>query len=198
MRYSSIHKQETKARLLNEAARALRLRGPEGVGVNKIMAKAGLTHGGFYAHFPSRDALIAQAIDTVFDQVKGRFFDRAPPGTDPRAELRDIIGRYVSGDHRDMREAGCPLPILSADMGRMQPQSRERFGAGVAQALDKLAALLSRVGVDDAKMAASAALSEMVGAVALSRAVADPTQSDDLLKQVRKNLRQRFGLHRAS
>jgi TetR/AcrR family transcriptional regulator, transcriptional repressor for nem operon len=196
MRYSNTHKQETHDQLLRAAARSLRLHGPEGIGVNKIMAQAGLTRGGFYAHFGSRDMLVAEAIDAVFEDVKGRFFDRAPAGTDPHVELNDIISGYVSPKHRDMREQGCPLPILSADMARMEPQSRERFGTGVANAITKLAELLARIGVPDAHMAATAALSEMVGALALSRSVADPAQSDDLLKQVRKNLRQRFGLKR--
>lgn len=198
MRYSNTHKQETHDQLLRAAARSLRLNGPEGVGVNKIMAQAGLTRGGFYAHFASLDALIAEAIDAVFDDVKGKFFDRAPVGTDPRIELNEIITSYVSPKHRDLREQGCPLPILAADMARMEPQSRERFGAGVANAVAKLAALLSRIGVADAHMAATTALSEMVGALALSRSVADPVQSDDLLKQVRKNLRQRYELSHPS
>jgi TetR/AcrR family transcriptional regulator, transcriptional repressor for nem operon len=128
MRYSDSHKRETRDRVVGAAARALRLHGPEGVGVNKIMALAGLTHGGFYAHFASRDALIAEAIGAVFEDVEGKFFDRAPIGTDPCVELNEIINGYVSPKHRDLREQGCPLPILSADMARMEPQSRKRFG----------------------------------------------------------------------
>jgi TetR/AcrR family transcriptional regulator, transcriptional repressor for nem operon len=198
MRYSNTHKQETRGRLLGAAARTLRLHGPRGVGVNQIMAAAGLTRGGFYAHFASRDMLVAEAIDAIFEDVKGKFFDRLPDGTDPRTELNEIIGTYVSGKHRDLRDQGCPFPILSADVARMEPQSRERFGSRIANSVNRLAELLSRAGVEDAHMAATAALSEMVGALALSRAVADPAQSDDILEQVRESLRQRFGLRRAS
>jgi TetR/AcrR family transcriptional regulator, transcriptional repressor for nem operon len=196
MRYSNTHKQETHDQLLRAAAHSLRLNGPDGVGVNKIMAQSGLTRGGFYAHFASRDAMIAEAIDAVFEDVKGRFFDRAPAGTDPRIELNEIISSYVSPKHRDLREQGCPLPILSSDMARMEPHSRERFGEGVANAVSKFAELLSRIGIADARMAATAALAEMVGALALSRSVADMALSDDMLKQVRKDLRRRFGLSR--
>jgi TetR/AcrR family transcriptional repressor of nem operon len=94
-----------------------------------MMAQAGLTHGGFYAHFKSKDALVAEAIDAMFEDARARF-ERTAVERDPRAALRSYVGFYLSRSHRDARDRGCPLPSLSGDLARSEPVSRERFGAG--------------------------------------------------------------------
>jgi TetR/AcrR family transcriptional regulator, transcriptional repressor for nem operon len=198
MRYNSEHKQATRQRVLAHAAVAIREKGPAGVGVADIMAKAGLTHGGFYAHFASKDELVAQAIGVMFEEVRGRFFGRLPDGSDPRLELTGMIDAYLSIEHRDMRDHGCPLPALCADLARLEPVSRQRFGKGLAAATQRLSEIIERLEGVNPHGAASAMLSQMVGAVALSRAVADPAQSDAILKNVRRDLKQRYGLQRQS
>ena len=84
MRYSNEHKAETRRRVLKEAAQEIRAKGPDGVAVAGVMARAGLTHGGFYAHFESKDAMIADAIGTMFDDARGRS-DAIEQTDDPRA-----------------------------------------------------------------------------------------------------------------
>lgn len=193
MRYDSDHKGETRRRVLKEAAREIRAKGPAGVAVAGIMARAGLTHGGFYAHFASKEALVAAAIEAMFESARRRF-DRTAIDADPRAALLAYVDFYLSPQHRDAREHGCPLPALSGDLARLDPISRVRFGEGVAALSGRLAGALRQHGVADPEAAGASMLAEMVGAVALSRAVADPAQADAILRNARASVVARFSL----
>ena len=192
MRYSGDHKAETRKRVLKEAAREIRAKGPANVAVAGVMARAGLTHGGFYAHFSSKDALVGEAIGTMFEDARDRA-DAIAAG-DPRAALRGYLDFYVSAAHRDSRERGCPLPALSGDLARGGATPRARFGVGVAGLTARLAEALGRLGVVDAAAEASAMLAQMVGAVALARAVEDAAQSDAILADTHAALVARYGL----
>src|SRR5262245_27757358 len=132
MRYDAEHKQKTRERVLKEAARAIRAAGPHKVGVAGVMAKAGLTHGGFYAHFASKDDLIAAAIGQMFDEGAAKFAQETE-GLEPALALARYIDFYLSTAHRDARRTGCPLPFLSADLPRLARPAQERFAEGVAQ-----------------------------------------------------------------
>ena len=193
MRYSNEHKAETRRRVLKEAAQEIRAKGPDGVAVAAVMARAGLTHGGFYAHFESKDAMIADAIGTMFDDARGRS-DAIEQTSDPRAALKAYIDFYLSPAHRDRRERGCPLPALSGDLARSGAQQRARFGRGMEALTMRLAKALGGIGIAEAHAEGSAMLAQMVGAVALSRAVADPAQSDAILADVHALLVARYGL----
>lgn len=179
--------------MLKEAAREIRAKGPSGIAVAGIMARAGLTHGGFYAHFASKDELIAEAIGAMFEDARGRF-DRSQAEREPGAALGAYVDFYLSRGHRDARDRGCPLPALSSDLARMEPVSRERFGKGVATLTRWIAEALARHGMTDAEAAASAMLAQMVGALALTRAVADPAQSVAILDHARADIKQRYRL----
>jgi len=193
VRYSNEHKAETRRRVLKEAAQEIRAKGPDGVAVAAVMARAGLTHGGFYAHFESKDAMIADAIGTMFDDARGRS-DAIEQTNDPRAALKAYIDFYLSPAHRDRRERGCPLPALSGDLARSGEQQRARFGKGMEALTMRLAKALGGIGIAEAHAEGSAMLAQMVGAVALSRAVADPAQSDAILADVHALLVARYGL----
>jgi TetR/AcrR family transcriptional repressor of nem operon len=193
VRYSNEHKAETRRRVLKEAAQEIRAKGPEGVAVAGVMARAGLTHGGFYAHFESKDAMIADAIGTMFEDARGRS-DAIEQTDDPRAALKAYIDFYLSTAHRDRRERGCPLPTLSGDLARSGERQRERFGKGVEALTMRLARALDGIGVADPHAEGSAMLAQLVGAVALSRAVADPAQSDAILADAHALLVARYGL----
>jgi len=193
MRYDAEHRGRTREKILQEAATAIRAKGPDGVGVAALMKQAGLTHGGFYAHFASKDDLVAEAIGVMFEDARARF-DQSTASGDPAAALDAYVGFYLSRTHRDSRDRGCPIAALSTDMARLEPGSRERFGQGIARLTGRLADALARHGVADAGPAASALLSEMVGALSLSRAVADPAQSDAILAHAKSAIRRRFGL----
>jgi TetR/AcrR family transcriptional repressor of nem operon len=193
MRYDSEHKERTRARVLEEAAKAIRAEGPHRVGVAGVMAKAGLTHGGFYAHFASKDDLVVAAMSRMFDEASAKF-DRLTAGKPPAAALRAYIDFYLSRQHRDARDTGCPLPSLSADLPRLGNAARQQFATGVAGLTAAIGGLLSALGRSDAESLASSALAEMVGALSLARGVADPKQSNALLKASRDCLKLRLGL----
>jgi len=110
MRYDAEHKQKTREKVLKAAAKAIRADGPHRVGVADVMSKAGLTHGGFYAHFTSKDDLIAAAIEQMFDESRIRMA-RETEDKPPREALRSYIDFYLSSGHRDarqtMREEPC-------------------------------------------------------------------------------------------
>ena len=192
MRYSNEHKAETRLRVLKEAAREIRAKGPDGVGVAGVMARAGLTHGGFYAHFPSKDALVAEAIGTMFEGARKRALSLE--GDDPHAALRAYVDFYLSPAHRDSREYGCPLPALSGDFARADAPVRERFGAGVAGLTGRLAAALGRIRWPDPDGEATALIAQLVGAVALARSVGEGAQSDAMLDRTRDTIVTRYGL----
>ena len=193
MRYDSEHKERTRTRVLKEAAKAIRAEGPHRVGVAGVMAEAGLTHGGFYAHFASKDDLVVAAMSQMFDEASAKF-DSLTAGKPPAAALRAYIDFYLSRQHRDARDTGCPLPSLSADLPRLGVAARQQFAAGIAGLTAAIAGLQSALGRPDAGMLASSALAEMVGALSLARSVADPRQSDAILKASRDGLKLRLEL----
>jgi len=193
MRYAEDHKQATRAKVLKAASRVIRQNGPDRIAVAGIMAEVGLTHGGFYAHFASKDDLLVQAIAQMFLEARDNFASIV--GDRPPLEaLKSYIDFYLSTDHRDRRDRGCPLPALAADLPRLPAPSRETYGHGVAHLTQMLARRMEAGGCPDPVALAQSVLSEMVGAVALSRSVADRTQSDAILKASRESIRNRVGV----
>ena len=190
MRYDAGHKARTREMILSEAARAIRSDGPHNVAVAGLMARVGLTHGGFYAHFKSRDELLAAAIRHTFQEVAYRL-QPATLSEDPAATLKSYIEHYLSRSHRDAPATGCPLPILSADLPRLTGAARDAFSEGIGHMSARLANTLTALGHEDAPGLATSMLAEMVGALSLARAVSDPDQSDAILKASRRALKQR-------
>lgn len=193
MRYDSEHKERTRKRVLAEAAAAIRAAGPDRIGVAGLMAKAGLTHGGFYAHFRSKDDLVAQAIDQMFEDSYGNFL-RKTKGREAAEGLAHFIDSYVSARHRDAPDKGCPIPTLSGDVARMPPEARARFARGVERLTAAIADLLEELGQKDPPALAASALAEMIGALALSRAVGDAESSERILERSRTALKARLGV----
>jgi TetR/AcrR family transcriptional repressor of nem operon len=193
MRYSESHKQETRQQLLKITARELRKAGPEQLSIADVMKAAGLTHGGFYAHFKSKDALLAEALEQIFVRA-GQKTREMVAGLPPRHALATYIDHYVSPSHRDHPERGCPIVALNSDLPRQSKKFRAAFDAGVKSLVDALSGWLADAGFLDAEALASSILSAMVGAVALSRAVSDRQLSDELLDGARTGIKARLGL----
>jgi TetR/AcrR family transcriptional regulator, transcriptional repressor for nem operon len=193
MRYDTEHKQRTRAKVLKEAARAIRSEGPHRVGVAEVMAKAGLTHGGFYAHFNSKDDLVAAAIAQMFDEALAAFA-HVTANKAPAAALVAYVDFYLSPRHRDAQATGCPLPALAADLPRLDRTARAGFTLGAERLSSALARLIADLGQPDAASLASSVLAEMVGAVSLARAISDPRRSNDVLKLSRDSLKHRLGV----
>lgn len=191
MRYSESHKQETRRKVVRAAADAVRARGPEGVAVAEVMAKAGLTHGGFYAHFPNKEALVVAAIEEAFDQSRRRFA-RLTEGLERGAALAAFVDSYVSMEHRARPERGCPIAALSSELPRHGRPVREAFDAGVRGVIGRVAAWLPDDG-DDPESRATSLVSEMAGAVILARAISDGP-AERLLADSRRRIKARMGL----
>jgi len=193
MRYSADHKQKTRERVLKEAAREMRAQGPRQIAVAGVMARAGLTQGGFYAHFASKDDLVASTIDHMQGEGAERWRS-ITEGLEPRAGLSAYLDFYLSAAHRDSRDSGCLLPFLASDLPRLRDDARARFAAGAARMRARLAGKLAEIGVTEAEAEASSMLSEMVGALSLARAEPDPSAADAILERSKAALKRRFGL----
>ena len=193
MRYDSEHKQLTREKVVREAAIAIREHGPSRIGVAGLMAKAGLTHGGFYAHFASKDHLVAEAITHMFDE-RYEAFQKRMEGVEPGQGLAAYVDRYLSVRHRDQAHKGCPLPILSGELARMPASARKRFEAGTRRLTDSIADMLRAMKCPHPNPLAASVLAEMVGAMAIARAVSDNARSEQILKAARDSIKARIGL----
>lgn len=191
MRYDAEHKQRTREKVLKAAAKAIRAQGPHRVGVAAVMGKAGLTHGGFYAHFESKDDLVAAAIGQMFDENRSTW-DRLTQSKQPAEALAAFIDFYLSTAHRDAVSAGCPIPILAPESRRLSRPAREQFAAGVARLKERFRVQLELLGVANPQDVASSMLAEMVGALALSRAEPDSERSESILNASKQRLKARF------
>src|SRR5256885_6514645 len=128
MRYQPDHKEKTRRRVLEEAPKAIRRQGPHRLGIARVMKQAGLTHGGFYAHFSSKDALVSAAIAAMFDRTLERW-TRATHDRPPEAGLAAYIESYLSAEHRDTQSGGCPLDALASDLPLLAAPSRAPLSA---------------------------------------------------------------------
>jgi len=180
MRYPSNHKAETRQRIIDEASQRLRKDGIEGTGLVPLMKALGLTHGGFYAHFDSKDALVQAALEAAATQALDKWRGAKAP-----AQLRALIDDYLSAQHRDQPDQGCALPTLAAELGlRGTPSpTADTLAAGLAEAL---APVRVECEGEDAGMVA---LAIMVGAVTLARAMADAGASERILATARAAIR---------
>lgn len=193
MRYSESHKDETRRRVLKAAAAAVRARGPDGVGVAEIMAEAGLTHGGFYAHFPNKAALVAAAVTEAFEQSRRRF-GRLTEGMSAEQALGAFVDAYVSAEHRNNPQRGCPIAMLSSDLPRQAPSVRTAFDAGVTGLIARLTGWLPEDDPRERVALATSLLAEMAGVVAFSRAISDDALAERLLDDSRARIKARMGL----
>src|SRR5260221_361482 len=122
-RYTREHKARTHKRIVETASRAFRAEGVAGVAIPKVMGEAGLTHGGFYAHFDSKDALLAEAFTQAAHDARDRVLPVSEDAA-PGEALRAVIESYVSPRHRDRRAEGCPFPALAGEIAREAPAAR--------------------------------------------------------------------------
>jgi TetR/AcrR family transcriptional regulator, transcriptional repressor for nem operon len=166
---------ESRSRVLAEAGRLMRERGLAGVSVADVMAAAGMTHGGFYVHFPSKDALAAAAAEAAFDEPLGRLKE---PDAHALARYVDL---YLSSGHVAERGRGCPIAGLSTDAGR----AHDDMCAAVAQGTrNVLAALADRLGHGDE---AIRLLAVLLGGVMLARSVDDPLMAERIMTVLRQS-----------
>ncbi len=193
MRYESEHKPKIRERIVKEAAKAIRAKGPLQVSVAGVMSKAGLTHGGFYAHFASKDALIEAAITQMFNQVMARW-DKDNQGLTAQQQLAGYIDFYLSPWHRDNRAQGCPVSALASETPRMPAACQAEFARGIERIRGMILRQLTEMGVEDPHTTAISVSAELMGSLSLARCEPDREASDALLESARKTVKARLNL----
>ncbi len=172
-------KEATHDRIVDAAARAIRRSGYNGTGVADIMKAAGLTHGGFYAHFASRDAMLAEAADRAGSEAVV-LMERVAAAVPPQQALRAMMQAYLSEAHVNTIETGCATAALGSEMPRQAPEVRRAATRRIKEMIDLVARHLPNWGQPGAHEHALVAVSTMVGALVLARAVDDARLSDTL------------------
>jgi TetR/AcrR family transcriptional repressor of nem operon len=180
MRYSREHKLETHARIVKKAAVRLREKGAHGIGVADLMKDAGLTHGGFYAHFDSREALVIEAFTEAMDRSTERWRKLAEQ-TPPDRRLATIVNAYLTPVHRDDPGHGCAVPALGAEIARETPKTRKAFAAKLEQMIDMLAGQIPELPPKAGRKQAMAAVATMMGTLVLARIAGNGDFSDEIL-----------------
>jgi TetR/AcrR family transcriptional repressor of nem operon len=183
MGHSQKDKEKNHAQIVEIAAQKMRESGTEGPGVAEIMQAAGLTHGGFYKHFDSRDDLVAEAVEAAVAQSRDGFAAVVDGAEDP---LTAFVDWYLSPAHRDQPGTGCAVVALGADAARADERVQATYRGQVERYVAQMEELLGAG--EDTRRRAIAAVSEMVGAVLIARAVGDEDLSEEILAAARTSV----------
>lgn len=175
MRVSKIQKAQNRSAILQAAAMLFRKHGFESVTVAQVMDAAGLTHGGFYGHFESKDDLIAKALEHVLNE---------PTPTVPNV-FADYAAAYLSPGHRDAPESGCTYSTLGTEVARLGTEARHAMTASMKERVEALSATAPGATPSARRQAAISAWSAMVGAMMLSRISDDQDFADELLRETK-------------
>ena len=184
MRKSREEAAETRRRIIKSAAAEFRRNGIKATGLVELMAAAGLTPGGFYRHFDSKEQLVAEACAEAIESVVTDF----EVWSQQKGGLHTILASYLAGEHRDDPAEGCPYAAIGSELARADDQTRDIATDGLLKLIEVVASRYEGLKPSAAKARAMLALSAMIGALTLSRIVTDPKLSDALLRQTRKQL----------
>src|ERR1700754_3959993 len=191
MKKSKVETAETRRRIVDVAARQFRLNGIQATGLNDLMAEAGLTRGGFYRHFESKDQLVAEACAKSFESMIASLENAASAsesGGEGTGSFQAIVDRYVSTDHRDNRAARCPLAAMGSELARADEGTRAVASEGLDDLVEMVTKWLGHAQPDAAQSRAVFAVAAMVGAVTMSRIIVDPNASSRVLQFVKEHL----------
>ena len=180
-------KDATHERIVSVAARAIRRSGYDGIGVADIMKEAGLTHGAFYAHFASREAMLAEAAGRACAESAAAAAD-VVASVPPDKALASMLGAYLSKEHVQHADMGCPLAALGSETPRQAPEVRRVATRHIKEMIDLVARQSPDWGRPGAHQRALVTVATMVGALLLARAVDDPSLSDGLREAALQHL----------
>src|SRR4051794_3963334 len=190
MRYEPEHKTRTRARIVRNAARKLRAEGLSGSGVASVMRASGLTVGGFYKHFRSKDALLADAISQAFDDSEKVYSSLENV---PREERwKEIVRRYLSPEHCDHPDTGCPVAALATEIARAKVGVRKRVSALMTQRAERWLEFMPGTTTTERERNFLVIFSAMVGAVSVARILSQPADRERVLASVRDHLLRSF------
>jgi TetR/AcrR family transcriptional repressor of nem operon len=197
MRYVKGHGLQTRSRIVENASYGLRQNGADGVSVVDLMKLAGLTHGGFYSHFDSREALVIEAFAHAMDRTVADWL-KIMKGMPVEQRFDAVVEAYLSPRHRDDRARGCVLPALGADVARSSQEARRMFATKLEEMIGMVARLFPEKSPGEARQIATSALATMMGSIVLARAAGDKTLSDDIPEAGRQALRSQSAVRRSS
>ncbi len=190
-RYGREHKEATRRRIIEGAGRRFKRDGVDGAGIATLMADAGLTNGAFYAHFSSKDDLVATV---VADQLQ-RQGERNRAGMLDRPGFERFVRGYLSPNHRDHADQGCPSAALLEDIGRGTDATKQAYTDGMLAMIDDLAARLDEPDRRVARAKAMSIFASMIGTLQVSRALADGELANEILTRGIENTYALLDLH---
>ena len=183
VRYGKEHKQATRRRIIETAGRRFKRQGIDGSGVATLMADAGLTNGAFYAHFDSKEDLVAAVVaDQLHNQSES--LSEQPPDC---AGVEQFVRAYLSAEHRDNPADGCPSAALLDEIGRCPDATKRAYTDGLLVYIDDIAARLAPHDPRSARVKTLSVFAMMVGTLQLSRSLADRQLADEVLEQGLQN-----------
>lgn len=182
MRKSREEAAQTRQRIVTAAAGEFRQHGIVATGLTELMNAAGLTHGGFYKHFESKDQLITEACAEAVQTVIGEKLTAAAQ------QGSGVVAAYLSKNHRDDPATGCPLSAIGSELSRSNEQTRDVATAGFLELVETMAGQYTNLKPAAARRRALVAVSTMIGALTMSRIVTDPDLSAEILKEAQKSL----------
>lgn len=186
MRYEPEHKTQTRDRILRNAARKLRAEGLSGAGVATVMKASGLTVGGFYKHFHSKDELLAEAIAQAFSDSDEAY---AALQNLPREQRwKEVVQQYLSAGHCDRPDTGCPVAALASEMARAKSNVRKRTSGLMRERTDRWAEFMPGRTAAARERNFVVIFSAMAGAVSVARLFTDPADRQRVLTSVRDHL----------
>jgi TetR/AcrR family transcriptional regulator, transcriptional repressor for nem operon len=180
-------KEASHERIVSVAARAIRRSGYDGTGVADIMKEAGLTHGAFYAHFASREAMLAEAANRACAE-SAALTAQVVASVPPEQALESMLRAYLSREHLEHVESGCPLAALASETPRQAPEVRRATTRHIKEMIDLVARQSPDWGQPSAHERALVTVATMVGTLLLARAVDEPALSDSLCAAALKHL----------
>jgi TetR/AcrR family transcriptional repressor of nem operon len=191
MRYSPEHKAEVRQKIVKDASRRVRAQGLSGAAVATVMHGAGLTHGGFYKHFSSKDELLLESLSEGFQQIADSLAhaaERSRPGT----AWKTIVRIYLSPEHCNHAEAGCPLAALAPELARVEKPMKPRVVHELTTYRNRLLPFMPGRRTADKERAFIAIFSTMMGAIGIARILPDPRVRASVLQTAREFLLRSF------
>jgi TetR/AcrR family transcriptional repressor of nem operon len=191
MRYQPEHKVEVHRKIVKDASRRVRAEGISGAAVSSVMRDAGLTHGGFYKHFGSKDDLLTESLSEAFREIADRLTqaaEKSPPGTAWKA----IVKAYLSSEHCDHAEHGCPLAALAPELARADHSVKAPIPGEMIKYKNRMLPLMPGRWATDKERAFSVIFSTMIGAVAIARILPDQAARAKVLASARDFLLRSF------
>ena len=191
MRYDRDHKARTRRRIVRNASRKLREKGLNGPAVSTLMKASGLTHGGFYRHFGSRDELVVEAIEESLQELRDRLLAAAKQ-VEPGEGWKAMVRSYLSLELCDRPDEGCPIAALAPDMARTRPALKRRISVAILKFRQELLPFMPGRNPQEKAAHFLAIFSSMVGTIAIARTMPDAAVRQSILNSVRDHLLQSF------